>query len=150
MRRMLGRVLVVFGVVLLLSLIVASVALASGGVANTGAQSYPLLWSALVSGILGPLAAYVVHTKLWKRLPPTVIDITVVVTAAIVSGITQAITAANFSFTNDGTYWTILLSVATAVAAHHGVWKTSAGARLLAPTASPRRRSAAKPGGQVH
>lgn len=127
MRKHLRVLAVAFAVILLLLLIVASVALAGGGVANTGADAYPLFWSALLSGVLGPLGTYLIHTKLWKSLPETIVEITLVVVSAIVAGVTDAITAPDFSFSNDGTYWTILISVAIAVGAHHGVWKPTVG-----------------------
>lgn len=127
-KRLVLRVALGLGLVLLATLVLAVAANAStGDVAGTDASSYPLFWSALLSAVLGPLGTYLLHTKLWKSLPETIVEITLVVVSAIVAGVTDAVTATNFVLFSDSTYWTILISVATAVAAHHGVWKPTVG-----------------------
>jgi hypothetical protein len=81
------------------------------------------LW-ALVVGLLSPLVAYVLNTKLWRNMPEPYKAFIHVLVSAVAGAIYTAAATPAFGW-NDATFQLVLTSVLSAFAAHGLLWKPS-------------------------
>lgn len=81
----------------------------------------PLVWSVLVTWFT-PILGYIANGAFFKGLPEYFKVLVSTIITAGASAITQAVTSADFSFSNSESWTIIGISVMTSLAIAHPIW----------------------------